>query len=85
MIMESDKTQEIVFKGTACRITQAMKKLEELYNDPKSHIVHHEIEQPISDYALQDLKSICKPLKVDIVQEMIPNNRAKINFIGKDA
>ena len=48
-------------------------------------MVSHEIQKPLSEYALQDLKEICKPLKVEVEQEMIANNRARVYFLGKNA
>jgi hypothetical protein len=62
-----------------------MEKLGDLYNERKSAIYPHEIHQPLSEYALQDLKEIFKPFKIEIKQEMIANNRARVNFIGKNA
>ena len=48
-------------------------------------MVSHEIQKPLSEYALQDLKEICKPLKVEVEQEMIANTRARVYFLGKNA
>ena len=48
-------------------------------------MVSHEIEKPLSEYALQDLKKICKPSKVEVEQEMIANNRARVNFLGTNS
>ena len=82
---ESNNTKELVFKGTAFEINQVLKKIEKLYNDPKSHMVSHEIDKPLSEYALQDLKDHCKPFKVEVEQMRIANNRARINFLGKNS
>ena len=82
---ESNNTKELVFKGTAFEINQVLKKIEKLYNDPKSHMVSHEIDKPLSEYALQDLKDHCKPFKVEVEQVMIANNRARVNFLGKNS
>ena len=62
-----------------------MEKLGDLFNERKSHIFPYEIDQPLSEYAFQDLKDIFKLFKFEINQEMIANNRARVNFIGKNA
>ena len=48
-------------------------------------MVSHEIDKPLSEYALQDLKDHCKPFKVEVEQMMIANNRARVNFLGKNS
>ena len=48
-------------------------------------MVSHEIDKPLSEYALQDLKDHCKPFKVEVEQVMIANNRARVNFLGKNS
>ena len=62
-----------------------MTKLADLYNQPESNSFYHEIEQPLSEYALQDLKDICKPFKVEVKQEVFPKHKAIVYFIGKNA
>jgi hypothetical protein len=62
-----------------------MEKLGDLYNKRICQNFPHEIDEPLSDYAIQDLREIFKPFKIEIKQEMIADNRARVNFIGKNA
>jgi|694.fasta_scaffold100395_3 hypothetical protein len=62
-----------------------MEKLEDLYNQPKSHIMSHVIEQSLSEYALQDLEEIFKPSKVRIEPDLLDKNSLRSYFLDYDA